>query len=76
VSCTYLPALQVHQPQRFIDPLWRLLAAMEAELGCLVGEKECVWGGDGTGAQAGVVIASMVVCCSVQGWVAGIRWTK
>ena len=29
--------LQVHQPQRFSDPLWRLCAALEARLGCLVG---------------------------------------
>jgi len=29
--------LQVHQPQRFFDPCWRLLAALERELGCLVG---------------------------------------
>ncbi|GAB4813452.1 hypothetical protein N2152v2_000498 [Parachlorella kessleri] len=29
--------MQVHQPQRFVDPLWRLLAALERQLGCLVG---------------------------------------
>lgn len=29
--------MQVHQPQRFSDPLWRLCAALEAQLGCLVG---------------------------------------
>jgi lysine-specific demethylase/histidyl-hydroxylase NO66 len=29
--------LQVHQPQRFFDPCWRLLAALERQLGCLVG---------------------------------------
>ncbi|WIA29285.1 hypothetical protein OEZ86_011790 [Tetradesmus obliquus] len=29
--------LQLHQPQRFFDPCWRLLAAMERQLGCLVG---------------------------------------
>jgi lysine-specific demethylase/histidyl-hydroxylase NO66 len=29
--------LQVHQPQRFFDPCWRLLAALEKQLGCLVG---------------------------------------
>ena len=29
--------LQVHQPQRFDDALWRLCAALEAQLGCLVG---------------------------------------
>ena len=28
---------QVHQPQRFSDELWRLLAALESQLGCLVG---------------------------------------
>lgn len=29
--------LQLHQPQRFFDPCWRLLAALERQLGCLVG---------------------------------------
>ncbi|PRW61282.1 bifunctional lysine-specific demethylase and histidyl-hydroxylase MINA [Chlorella sorokiniana] len=29
--------MQVHQPQRFSDELWRLLAALEGQLGCLVG---------------------------------------
>jgi hypothetical protein len=28
---------QVHQPQRFFDNVWRLLAALEAQIGCLVG---------------------------------------
>ena len=28
---------QVHQPQRNSGPLWRLVAALEAQLGCLVG---------------------------------------
>jgi len=31
--------LQLLQPQRWIDPLWRLLAALEAQLACLVGCK-------------------------------------
>ena len=30
-------AWQVMQPQRWIDGLWRLTAALEAQLGCLVG---------------------------------------
>eukprot|EP00882_Tetradesmus_deserticola_P009776 GHRQ01010328.1.p2 GENE.GHRQ01010328.1~~GHRQ01010328.1.p2 ORF type:complete len:219 (+),score=69.53 GHRQ01010328.1:315-971(+) len=29
--------LQLFQPQRFFDPCWRLLAALERQLGCLVG---------------------------------------
>lgn len=29
--------LQAHQPQRYVDALWRLVASMEAALGCLVG---------------------------------------
>jgi len=29
--------LQLHQPQRFFDPCWRLLAALERQMGCLVG---------------------------------------
>ncbi|KAG2434336.1 hypothetical protein HYH02_012356 [Chlamydomonas schloesseri] len=29
--------LQLHQPQRFVNACWRLLAALEAQLGCLVG---------------------------------------
>ncbi|KAL4438516.1 hypothetical protein ABPG77_000164 [Micractinium sp. CCAP 211/92] len=29
--------MQFHQPQRFCDSTWRLLAAMERRLGCLVG---------------------------------------
>jgi lysine-specific demethylase/histidyl-hydroxylase NO66 len=29
--------LQLHQPQRFFDGCWRLLAALERQLGCLVG---------------------------------------
>lgn len=29
--------LQLHQPQRFVDPMWRLMAALEGSLGCLVG---------------------------------------
>jgi hypothetical protein len=29
--------LQIHQPQRFSDALWRLCAALEAAMGCLVG---------------------------------------
>ena len=29
--------LQVHQPQRWCDASWRLVAALEARLGCLVG---------------------------------------
>ena len=29
--------IQLHQPQRFSDPLWRLIAALEKQLGCLVG---------------------------------------
>jgi hypothetical protein len=29
--------LQLHQPQRFFDPCWHLLAALERQLGCLVG---------------------------------------
>jgi len=37
-SVVLLPSLaQVHQPQRFSDELWRLLAALEGQLGCLVG---------------------------------------
>lgn len=31
--CTF----QLIQPQRFLDPLWRLMAALEAQLGCLAG---------------------------------------
>ena len=29
--------VQVHQPQRFSTMLWKLCAALEAQLGCLVG---------------------------------------
>jgi hypothetical protein len=29
--------LQLHQPQRWNESLWRLIAAMEKQLGCLVG---------------------------------------
>lgn len=29
--------MQVIQPQRFDDRLWRLVAAMESQFGCLVG---------------------------------------
>jgi len=29
--------LQLHQPQRWNQALWRLIAAMEKQLGCLVG---------------------------------------
>ncbi|PSC74527.1 bifunctional lysine-specific demethylase and histidyl-hydroxylase MINA [Micractinium conductrix] len=29
--------MQFHQPQRFSDDFWRLLAALERQLGCLVG---------------------------------------
>ena len=29
--------MQVIQPQRWLDPLWRLTSALEAQLGCLVG---------------------------------------
>ena len=29
--------LQLHQPQRWNPALWRLVAAMETQLGCLVG---------------------------------------
>ena len=29
--------LQLHQPQRWNEALWRLIAAMERQLGCLVG---------------------------------------
>lgn len=29
--------LQIHQPQRFNDDLWRLCSALEGSLGCLVG---------------------------------------
>ena len=29
--------IQLHQPQRFEDDLWRMMAAMEAEMGTLVG---------------------------------------
>lgn len=29
--------VQVHQPQRFSDTLWKLCAALEAQLGSLVG---------------------------------------
>ncbi|GLC34207.1 hypothetical protein PLESTB_001610800 [Pleodorina starrii] len=29
--------LQLHQPQRFINGLWRLVAALETQVGCLVG---------------------------------------
>ena len=37
--CRLLPAAcpQFHQPQRFSEELWRLLAALERQLGCLVG---------------------------------------
>ena len=28
---------QVHQPQRFDDAVWSICAALEAQLGCLVG---------------------------------------
>ena len=31
------PLFQFHQPQRFSDDFWRLLAALERQLGCLVG---------------------------------------
>jgi hypothetical protein len=31
------PTLQFHQPQRFSDELWRLLAGLERQLGCLAG---------------------------------------
>ena len=29
--------LQIHQPQRWCDGVWRLVAALERDLGCLVG---------------------------------------
>jgi hypothetical protein len=29
--------LQITQPQRYLDPAWRLMASLEASLGCLVG---------------------------------------
>lgn len=50
-----LLAAQVHQPQRFSDELWRLLAALEARLGCLVGSNAYLTpaGTQGEGAQAG-----------------------
>ena len=32
-SCT----IQLHQPQRWNDSLWRVIAALEKQLGCLVG---------------------------------------
>jgi hypothetical protein len=37
-GCTF----QVHQPQRIHDNLWRLLAALEAQLGCLVGSNSYI----------------------------------
>lgn len=37
-DCTF----QVHQPQRIHDNLWRLLAALEAHLGCLVGSNSYI----------------------------------
>lgn len=36
-ACFLLPPAQVHQPQRFSGEAWRLLAALEAQLGCLAG---------------------------------------
>lgn len=29
--------IQLHQPQRWNEELWRLIAALERQLGCLVG---------------------------------------
>lgn len=34
---TESPCVQVHQPQRFNDKLWRICAALESQLGSLVG---------------------------------------
>lgn len=36
-SSSFKATLQVHQPQRWCDASWRLVAALEARLGCLVG---------------------------------------
>ena len=36
-SSSLKATLQVHQPQRWCDASWRLVAALEARLGCLVG---------------------------------------
>lgn len=37
-GCTF----QVHQPQRYNDKLWRLMAALETQLGCLVGSNSYI----------------------------------
>ncbi|EFJ41937.1 hypothetical protein VOLCADRAFT_107490 [Volvox carteri f. nagariensis] len=41
--------LQLHQPQRFVNALWRLVAALEAQSGCLVGCNAYVTPGGGQG---------------------------
>ena len=41
--------LQVHQPQRWCDASWRLVAALEARLGCLVGANSYLTPADSRG---------------------------
>ena len=43
--------LQLHQPQRWNPALWRLIAAMETELGCLVGANAYLTPSGGPGAS-------------------------
>lgn len=59
--------MQVHQPQRFNDELWRLLAALEGQLGCLVGINAYLTPAGTQGARTGQ--RSGVQCCFM-GWTA------
>lgn len=64
--------MQVHQPQRFSDELWRLLAALEGQLGCLVG---CNGYNTPAGTQGACTGQESGVQCWCMGWTAcGTRW--
>ena len=59
--------LQLHQPQRFNDNLWRLISSLEAEFGSLVGCNAYITPGDGSQGLAPHYDDVSIFCCQVYG---------
>lgn len=59
--------LQVHQPQRYVDNLWRLLSSLESEFGSLVGCNAYITPGNCSQGLAPHYDDVSIFCCQIYG---------
>ncbi len=59
--------LQVHQPQRYVDNLWRLLSSLESEFGSLVGCNSYITPGNCSQGLAPHYDDVSIFCCQIYG---------